>query len=78
MNIEQFNPKYPYKIKVEVEWPAKYWHEEQQRFFYFDSVLGERLSDGCPSAKYWSHGQYAEFEDSIWLNLDGTVTEEED
>jgi hypothetical protein len=73
MNVEKFNPKFPYKIKLEVEWPKVFYYEE---FKYFFVLTGTRLTDGCPSAKYWRPGDYSQLESYIWLNLDGTVTEE--
>ena len=67
MNIEQFNPKYPYKIKVEVDWPITI---EYNGKTYWFSNSGSKISNGMPCARYYDLDNI----DVVWLDIDGTMS----
>lgn len=65
-------PKYPFKLKVDVEWPNTVEYKGNTYFFY--NKEGLRLSDQCPSACY--RHMTDEFDQRLWLGLDGKIEED--
>lgn len=65
-------PKYPFKLKVEVEWPNTVKHEGETYYFYHKE--GVRISDQCPCANYQCMTK--DYDKRLWLGLDGKIEED--
>jgi hypothetical protein len=60
--------KYPYKLRVEIEWPQSI---EHQGCLYHRERYGINIAKGLPSCEY-----VREHHHRIWLQIDGTIMED--
>ena len=65
--------RYPFKIKVEVEWPNTVEYDGETYFFYHK--VGVRISDQCPVACYQCITE-DNLDKRLWLGLDGQIEED--
>ncbi len=64
--------KFPFSVKVEVDWPANISHNGQS--YYATDKVGVNFWSNYPTAEYRLAGEGRDVR--VWMEVDGTITEE--